>query len=708
MVEPVTIQLTRYAPVVTAKKIRTRETIWEKWKTANFENILFRKFKFFSLTHVAESRVRDGKMRGWAERSSQANVKPARHWCHVFPVPRRLNLSGRMSQNFERQEGRGWPLLHYQFRIPGWNRHCDNIDEKGKMRKRKPAHPYPRKWPPSDTYAFSSVENFWVVWSTKRNRTSSRLRRPCPSWWWHHQDFPRIPRNRLSVSPICPTNARSRRSRTPCNPTRSHRSRRIVSATKVPSSLLPVDEISLRYSRPDVDRSNRRTVRPIRRYAWHMHHKRIHHHRFPRTSIIDTVANWKSLNNNLMRQDDASLGHVTTYSKPRSRGYRAGKNGDVKIPPPVLFKPFAAWPFNSVPFKCNLFPTWTRNDQITLINRFSFFFFLIVTYSLPYTRGWTRAYATGCRITWSTKFSCWIYKWWVRTIHKMVCRTHPRTVVPRSIRNRIYRKWKDGKKRVCKAKLYRGYLHGLSIVIVPSPQWWDNAMVWKVAIITQEGHVTNSRLHWAWELLLVYTSEPSPFLASFLTIETFFAYKIPFSPNSRYNRRPFWTPQISSFRTTFPSIIAAIDNHSNIPVIVFNANNAISMTLLSLIASFARFYSAHTHHRLLSFSPSPPSPSLLPTFFQFFLISHAPIPIFARVTLGRNLTESKPMMHLLSMKGKNVLPFEKLPSRFTIYVISLVPNAVTYLLITVSSIFMVSFPHSRSLLIFSLSLSLSF
>lgn len=132
------------------------------------------------------------------------------------------------------------------------------------------------------------------------------------------------------------------------------------------------------------------------------------------------------------------------------------------------------------------------------------------------------------------------------------------------------------------------------------------------------------------------------------------------------------------------------------------------MTLLSLIASFARFYSAHTHHRLLSFSPSPSSPSLLPTFFQFFLISHAPIPIFARVTLGRNLTESKPMMHLLSMKGKNVLPFEKLPSRFTIYVISLVPNAVTYLLITVSSIFMVSFLHSRSLLIFSLSLSLSF
>lgn len=125
-----------------------------------------------------------------------------------------------------------------------------------------------------------------------------------------------------------------------------------------------------------------------------------------------------------------------------------------------------------------------------------------------------------------------------------------------------------------------------------------------------------------------------------------------------------------------------------------------------LIASFARSYSAHTHHRLLSFSP--PLPPLHPSHHSsnFFLISHAPIPIFARVTLGRNLTESKPMMHLLSMKGKNVLPFEKLPSRFTIYVISLVPNAVTYLLITVSSIFMVSFPHSRSLLIFSLSHSL--
>lgn len=140
-------------------------------------------------------------------------------------------------------------------------------------------------------------------------------------------------------------------------------------------------------------------------------------------------------------------------------------------------------------------------------------------------------------------------------------------------------------------------------------------MVWKVTIITQEGHVTNSRLHWAWELLLVYTSEPSPFLASFLTIETFFAYKIPFSPNSRYNRRPFWTPQISSFRTTFPSIIAAIDNHSNIPVIVFNANNAISMILLCLF-HLSLVSIPHTRIIACSPSPSPPPPSILSIFFN--------------------------------------------------------------------------------------------
>lgn len=144
------------------------------------------------------------------------------------------------------------------------------------------AHPYPRKWSPSDTYASSSVENSWVVWSTRRNRTSSRLHRPCPSWWWHRQDFPRIPRNRLSASLTCPTNGRSRRNRTPCNPIRFHRSRRIGSATKGPSSLLPVDEISLRCSRPDVDRSNRRTdtndthisqAYPPSSFSTHLHYR---------------------------------------------------------------------------------------------------------------------------------------------------------------------------------------------------------------------------------------------------------------------------------------------------------------------------------------------------------------------------------------------------------------------------------------------------
>lgn len=178
-------------------------------------------------------------------------------------------------------------------------------------------------------------------------------------------------------------------------------------------------------------------IRMIRIY-----HKHIRHRRFPLTSIIDTVANWKSLNNNLMRQDDASLGQVTTYSKPRSRGYRAGKKGDVKIPPPVLFKPFAAWPVNSVPFKCNLFPVWIKLHSF---NRFSFFFFFITTYSLPYTREWTRACATDCRTMWLTRFWCWICKWWVRTIRKMVSRTRPRTVAPRSIRNRICTKRKVGR-----------------------------------------------------------------------------------------------------------------------------------------------------------------------------------------------------------------------------------------------------------------------
>lgn len=73
---------------------------------------------------------------------------------------------------------------------------------------------------------------------------------------------------------------------------------------------------------------------------------------------METVANWKSLNSNLMRQEGASVGHVMTYSRPKSRGYRAGKNGEVKIPVPVVpFKPFVGAPdVISVPFKCSLFP----------------------------------------------------------------------------------------------------------------------------------------------------------------------------------------------------------------------------------------------------------------------------------------------------------------------------------------------------------------
>lgn len=73
---------------------------------------------------------------------------------------------------------------------------------------------------------------------------------------------------------------------------------------------------------------------------------------------METVANWKSLNSNLMRHEGASVGHVMTYSRPKSRGYRAGKNGEVKIPLPVPFKLFVGAPdVISVPFKCNLFPT---------------------------------------------------------------------------------------------------------------------------------------------------------------------------------------------------------------------------------------------------------------------------------------------------------------------------------------------------------------
>lgn len=74
--------------------------------------------------------------------------------------------------------------------------------------------------------------------------------------------------------------------------------------------------------------------------------------------MMEVVANWKSLNNSLMRQEGASVGHVITYSRPRSRGYRAGKNGEVKMPLPVVpFKPFVDAPdVISVPFKCSLFP----------------------------------------------------------------------------------------------------------------------------------------------------------------------------------------------------------------------------------------------------------------------------------------------------------------------------------------------------------------
>lgn len=72
--------------------------------------------------------------------------------------------------------------------------------------------------------------------------------------------------------------------------------------------------------------------------------------------MIETVANWKSLNNNLTRHDGASEGHVIRYSKPKSRGYRAGKNGDVRIPPPVLFRPFVTAVIISVPLRCSLFP----------------------------------------------------------------------------------------------------------------------------------------------------------------------------------------------------------------------------------------------------------------------------------------------------------------------------------------------------------------
>lgn len=77
---------------------------------------------------------------------------------------------------------------------------------------------------------------------------------------------------------------------------------------------------------------------------------------------METVANWKSLKSNLIRQVGASLGHVMMYSRPKSRGYRAGKNGEVRIPPPVPFEPFVGVPdVISVPFKCSLFPAGRKS-----------------------------------------------------------------------------------------------------------------------------------------------------------------------------------------------------------------------------------------------------------------------------------------------------------------------------------------------------------
>lgn len=81
---------------------------------------------------------------------------------------------------------------------------------------------------------------------------------------------------------------------------------------------------------------------------------------------METVANWKSLKSNLILQVGASLEHVMTYSRPRSRGYRAGKNGEVRIPPPVPFEPFVGVPdVISVPFRCSLFPAERKRDAST-------------------------------------------------------------------------------------------------------------------------------------------------------------------------------------------------------------------------------------------------------------------------------------------------------------------------------------------------------
>ena len=44
------------------------------------------------------------------------------------------------------------------------------------------------------------------------------------------------------------------------------------------------------------------------------------------------------------------------YSIPKSRGYRAGKKGDLRIPPLVLFLDIPIPEGGSVPLRCILFP----------------------------------------------------------------------------------------------------------------------------------------------------------------------------------------------------------------------------------------------------------------------------------------------------------------------------------------------------------------
>lgn len=86
--------------------------------------------------------------------------------------------------------------------------------------------------------------------------------------------------------------------------------------------------------------------------------------------MMETVASWKSLNSTLTRHDGASVGQVMMYSIPKSRGYRAGKNGDVRIPPPVLLMDFE-WPLITfVPERCNLFPAIVNTNLLNYIALF--------------------------------------------------------------------------------------------------------------------------------------------------------------------------------------------------------------------------------------------------------------------------------------------------------------------------------------------------